>query len=540
LALLLNLFSSSLKKETMTDNARRPLGKHRARERNFRFSDYSKPQSKAPKDDRTLNRKGPQVEIVRPKWNGAAPMTFRPLPMLCAEDPSRFDPTRLTTDEYDFSDFMRSIPSVKYVGIDQKFTFLSYDPRRTYNSAYNPRTDNPYHVLYNAVMDAVKKTGEAKVNGRDVMTGKWAPLVSDGPMKAFNNPSKMYFLQGVVFESDGDLFIKGGSPPKGLRDGDLPQIIELSKSAGDKIAKKLNLLNPDYTGDNDVEYQDQMYAYGDVVDLTNGMFFTLFNPDKHSNVVDLLEDLDGAAEENEGGYTSWGVGINPTFDYVAKRQPVSISADISQYADRIANQIVPWDDILYFPPDEEICLWMAQAFRSMPTLLEFGWQDHPEFFTDEVQGILSNRTQATGAAPNEEDDEDDTPVIAPKASRQAVKPARASSLPKYEEPVQDASEETESEEADNDYEDAVEPDVVINSGPAWADVASEEEVDAEAGDEDFEEEEDVTQEDEDEALAAMERARLRSKPVAVGPASPPPRAGKAKVVSKPTPVRKTK
>src|SRR5688500_11990358 len=99
---------------------RRPL-KHQPRTRSFRFSDNSKPQSRAPKDDRTINRKGRQIEIVRPKWNGAGPLVFRPLPMLCAEDPELFDPTRLTTDEYDFSDFMRGLPAVKYVGIDQKY-----------------------------------------------------------------------------------------------------------------------------------------------------------------------------------------------------------------------------------------------------------------------------------------------------------------------------------------------------------------------------------------------------------------------------------
>src|SRR5690242_7165587 len=103
----------------MPNNERRPL-RHKPRERSFRFSDFSKPMSKTPKDDYTISKRGPQVEIVRPKWNGAAPMTFRPLPMTCAEDPSLFDPTRLSTDDYDFSDFWRGLPAVKYVGIDQK------------------------------------------------------------------------------------------------------------------------------------------------------------------------------------------------------------------------------------------------------------------------------------------------------------------------------------------------------------------------------------------------------------------------------------
>lgn len=542
----------------MTDSNRRPL-KHRARERNFRFADYSKPQSKGPKDDRTLNKRGPQVEIIRGKWNGAAPLTFRPLPMFCAEDPSRFDPTRLTTDEYDFSDFMRGIPSVKYVGIDQKFTFLTYDPRRVYDQGYNPRTDNPYHVLYNATMDAVKKTGEAIVNGRDVMTGKWSPLVNDGPSKAFNAPSKMYFMQGALFELDGELYIKKNSPPKGLRTDDLPQIIELSKAAGDKIAKKLNMLNPEYKGDNDVEFQSEMYAYGDAVDLTNGMFFTLFNPAKHGNVIDLHEDFDEEDSNDSGGYTSWGVAINPTFDYVDRRQPVSVPADISQYADIIAQRLVPWDDILYFPPDEEICLWMAQAFRSMPQLLEFGWQDNPAFFTDEVKGVLSNRTTVSGPGVSYEDDEDEADAApAPsqtKASAGASR-VRAASTPKYE---VEAAPAAGADESYDEYEEDAAPiaSAAEDDGVSYEDDTAEEtELAGDSGSGD--DTEFVTEEDEEAVLSAMEeakeRARNRAPATAVGPTSPPPRKvaprsafteappvpTKARVVSKPTPRKTTR
>jgi hypothetical protein len=543
----------------MTDSNRRPL-KHRARERSFRFADYSKPQSKGPKDDRTLNRRGPQVEIVRPKWTGAAPLTFRPLPMFCAEDPSRFDPTHLTTDDYDFSDFMRGIPSVKYVGIDQKFTFLTYDPRRVYNENYNPRTDNPYHVLYNAIMDAVKKTGEAIVNGRDVMTGKWSPLVNDGPQKAFNAPSKMYFMQGAIFESDGDLYIRKNSPPKGLRNDDLPQIIELSKAAGDKIAKKLNMLNPEYRGDNDVEFQAEMYAYGDVVNLEHGMFFTLFNPAKHSNVVDMHEDFE-EDDGNDSGYTSWGVGINPTFDYVDKRQPVSVSADISQYAEVVAQRLVAWDDVLYFPPDDEICLWMAQAFRSMPALLEFGWQDNPEFFTDEVRGVLANRVSVPGASSDEDEaDEGEADAApAPSQTKASAGPTRvrAASTPKVEVEITEADIDPVAEEY-GDYED---DEVAITGAPpevlyADEDLVEEDdelvEEDADIGDSDELGEEAFTSEEEERVLQALERSKNRA-PTKVGPTGPPPRKpgftekppvatapSKARTVSKPIPTRKSK
>jgi hypothetical protein len=539
----------------MSEGSHRPL-RHRPRERNFRFSDYSKPQSKAPKDDRTLNRKGPQVEVVRPKWDGTGPMTFRPLPMICAEDPTQFDPTRLTTDEYDFSDFWRGLPGVKYVGIDQKFTFLAYDPHRLNDEGYNPRTDNPYHVLYNAVMDAVKKTGEAIVKGRDVMTGKWAPLISDGTNKAFNAPTKIYFLQGLIYSGE-ELFIKGGSPPKGLRDNDLPQIIEISKSAGEKLARKLNMLNPNYQGDTDIEYQNEMYLYGDIVDLSTGSFLTLFNPKKHYDIVDAFEDFDDSdGEDNKGGFQSWGVAINPDFQISVKRQPVSISSDVSEYADKIRSLIVPWEDILYFPPDEEICLWLAQAFRSMPSLLDFGWADNPEFFTNEVKGVLANRTQVQGADGSDDSGDEETYFGSKKPTPQKGKPQRSAALQVDDSDVDVGGEDVADVTQDSEYDAEDELPNVSNATVIQdkEDVTADYEDDEYDADEDTEEaaldtEEDVSEEEEAAAMAAMERARRRLAPVAPAPApakkGPTAKPGKtvtreskAKSTSKPTPVRR--
>lgn len=554
----------------MTDNERRPL-KNRPRERNFRFADYSKPQSKAPKDDKTINRKGPQVELVRPKWNGVAPMTFRPLPMCCAEDPSRFDKTRLTTDDYDFSDFWRGLPAVKYVGIDQKFTFLAYNPQRCDEEGYNPRTDNPYHVLYNAVVNAVKHTGEAIVNGRDVMTGKWSPLVNDGPMKAFSAPTKLYFLQGLIYESDNELYIKNNSLPKGLNKDDLPQIIEISKSAGDALAKKLNMLNPEYNGDTSEENQHEMYLYGDIVDLAYGSFLTLFNPDKHNNVLDAYEDPDAESSDEKDSWQSWGVAINPLFSYINRRVQTDIPGDVSEYESIIRSKIVPWDDILYFPPDEEIALWLAQAFRSQPAMLEFGWSDNPEFFTDEVSGILANRVQVSTA--DAVDDEEPQQVKRPQQSAKPVRPTqpqqtqrpaatKSAMLSNYKDVIEDEAPAApvkpvrpntakaapppvvEQELYDEDYEEEEVVDEVVEDTEDVVEDIDAELVDADATDdveaiedeEVVDEIEDISEEAEEAALAAIERAKMRSATTKVGPTGPPPT--KAKVATKPVVAKK--
>lgn len=519
----------------MTDS-RRPL-KHRPRERNFRFADYSKPQSKVPKDDRTLSRKGPQVEIVRPKWNGVAPMTFRPLPMTCAENPNVFEATRLSTEDYDFSDFIRGLPAVKYVGIDQKYTFLTFDPRWVVEDDYNPRTDNPYYVLYNAIMDAVKKTGEAIVNGRDVMTGKWSPLVNEGPQKAFNAPTKIYFMQGLIYESDGELYIKGKSLPKGLREGDLPQIIEISKAAGETLARKLNMVNPEYRGDTSIENQAEMYLYGDPVDLAQGWFVTLFNPEKHHNVVDPHEDFE--ENEDDGGFQSWGVALNPTFDYVVKKQPVSVSGDVSKHADKLREMIVPWDSLLYYPETAEICVWLARAFRSMPALLEFGWADNPEFFSEEVRGILANRTQVQGIDTDDgEDEEPARPASAKKPTK--APPKKSATVASFEdeeyEPLVDneveadlLDEELEAVDEDADMPEPASSEVIALDDDVEDDLLADEDVE----EDDYEDQIDAA------ATAALERAALRAggkvtKPTAT---AAPPVVSKPKAVTKATPTR---
>lgn len=391
----------------MADSPRRSVRPQKARARTFRYSDDSRPGNKVPRDDRTLKPNGPQVEIVRPKWTGAGPTTFRPFPMFCAEDPNGpFDPTRLSLDPFDFSDFWRGLPAAKYVGIEHKFTFITYDPRWPRENGYNPRRDNPYHVLFNAIKDAVAD-GKALVRGRNVLDGSWAPLTLEGPKKAFNAPTKLYFLQGALFEHDGEILFGGKIPPKGLGQDDLPQIIQISKTAGADLAAKLNTLDPDYGGDTVLEAQAVMYKYGDLTNLANGSFITFYNPDKH-DVSEGAGADDGDTPRSSREFKSWSVAINKNFYYVRQRQSREIGPDITQYEDVIRDRLVWWDDILHVPSAEEIAVWMAQAFGEIPDLLRFGWADNPEFFTDEVNGILTNRSVMAAADVPHDDEEDVT------------------------------------------------------------------------------------------------------------------------------------
>jgi hypothetical protein len=369
----------------------------------------------------------------------------------------------------------------------------------------------------------------------------------NGPKKAFNAPTKLYYIQGLIYESDEDLFIKQNGMPKGVGKDDLPQIIQLSKSAGDALVKKLNKLAPDYTGSTDVDNQHQLYMYGDIVNLEAGMFLTVFNPDVHKNVSDYDEELESESSSNDDGFQSWGVALNPEFTYMSRKELISVPGDLTEHADIIKRRIVPWDDLLYFPADEEIALWMAQAFRSMPDLLQFGWADNPEFFTDEVHGVLASRTQVS-TADMDSDEEEDVPhsVQRPKAQKAVkatpTKPVNnkvSRSVPTVTEELDDTDYDTEDDESPSEtiVEETAslpEEDIDAVDDSSISDEVTDDLVDEIVDSED----DDISAEEEDAALAAVERAKMRTSATTqkVGPTGPPP--SKAKVSTKTTPVRR--
>ena len=455
-----------------------PRNAGRPRARRYRYNETSSPAGRMPSDDRTIKR-SVQVELLRPAWNGTLPTTVRPFPMFCAEDPTRFDPTRLSTDAYDLSDWIRSMPAAKYIGVDQKFTFLLWDPVDVTNGLYDPNV-NPYVVLYRAIRDAVDE-GEAILGRRRLNISKWAPLVSDrSKKKAFSSVTKLMYVQGLVYQHREDIYVKDGQPPKGAREGDLPQIVQGSKTANDEIANMMNETVDGYNGSTDDH--EAYYQYGEPIDFEHGKFLTLYNPEKHTVDMDLGPDDGGdpeeevaeeeASQQSSRQFKGWKARFDDEFLYINKSRRRKCGADITKYADAINRNLMWWDDILYVPPTEEICLWLASAFRSLPTMLEYAWADHPEFFTNEVRGVLATRTVGAGAeVPSDDDDEDNDEIEdeldeeeeeevkpAPNARQSAALPAVEEDLANFDENELDEldSYDDEDDEEVSDSEDEVE------------------------------------------------------------------------------------
>jgi hypothetical protein len=160
-------------------------------------------------------------------------------------------------------------------------------------------------------------------------------------------------------------------------------------------------------------------------------------------------DLDNFTSQNDG-FVGWGANASDTFLYTHKRKTHEASNDISEYEDVIRSSVLWWDNVLHFPTHEEICAWLAQAFKSMPEVLRFCWQDDPELFTDEVEGIMGDRTTVAVSEPFEDEDEEDD--VAPRVQQKS----RSLAIPKLETPSEEVADGLPSSgEEDEDLDDEI-------------------------------------------------------------------------------------
>lgn len=385
--------------------------------------------------DRSLTREwANQVKVVRPTWEGELPLVFKPTPAVDPQDLESFLPARRSADDGDFTNWFRVMPAIKYVGTEEnsKLTCLLYD-KRWLKKGYDPATQNPYYVLYNAIRDVVGdskwkapvKDPVAMLGGRNVLTAKWFTAFK----KSLNcRPNNHFaYFQGGVFQAEREVYIAGRQPPLGFRPDDMPTLIALqSNTAIDAVKAVLNARQREKVDPNDVDGQ---FVTGDPTELAGGRLLCVYNPKVHKPKVAFLlgeeqaadtavqndeEDVAYAEPEEGGGkkdsYTGWEAVATDKMYFTNKfGQRKKIGPDISAYEDRVRSNYLWWDDILYVPPAEELALWLAKAFLSMPNMLRFAWQDNPEFLTADVKAALSSRVVVPGARPDADEEEDDQP-----------------------------------------------------------------------------------------------------------------------------------
>jgi hypothetical protein len=336
------------------------------------------------------------------------------------------------------------LPAAKFVGLDSPVSFLLYDPRWKHDQSYNPR-ENPYNILYYAIKDVVKADDKSAMLGkRDVFNVKWINILE----KKFSAPNnKATFIQGAVYQHRDKIYVQGGKAPLGLGDKDSPVILEmLSGSVWDSMCEVL-MQKPDGVRANSDDIMGS-FVYGDPTLLNGGAFLSCYNPEVHlasldfqfgatqelaagaDAEVDTIEYEDPNSDDDDdarGGkkkkkeFTSWKIAAGHNLFYTNKEGlRKKANPDLSQYEDRIREQFMWFDDLFHFPTTEEVVAILARAFRGVPNMLRFGWADNPEFFTDEVKGILAARTQgAVPEVPTDDDDLDESNIRAAGGGRRS-------------------------------------------------------------------------------------------------------------------------
>lgn len=378
--------------------------------RDWSKADFGSSTVRVPRGDKTIRSDAPPLQVVRPAWNGPVPLTFRAFPMLNSDDPSELDHGR-AGGITGWSDWMRyQVPVASFVGKDEKITFIMYDPRDK-KDGYDPYS-NPYNKLYWGVINA-NKSQSATVGGSDVFSKYWPGLVDPNNYKTrcLSKPTAMNFYQGLVYEyseRQGDDWIVhtpcAEGAPLGANPEDFTPIIQIKNSAGKSLDAHLNA-PIDGSGDEP--------TWENPVSLTDGPFISFFNPRKHGELFEEF-DLDKFTSERDG-FVGWGAHVSDTFLYTHKRRTQEVTNDVTEYEEAIRSSILWWDNVLHFPTHDEIAGWLALSFKSMPEVLRYCWKDDPEFFTDEVEGILGDRTTVSIEAPFEEDEAD---VVRPVQRKQ--------------------------------------------------------------------------------------------------------------------------
>lgn len=224
-----------------------------------------------------------------------------------------------------------------------------------------------------------------------------------GTLPKVPRPSAMYLFLGIVLHNDKETYVGAGKVPLGLGKTDTAQVIQLSATAGEAIWKALSEVRDEYRG---VETDDYAKAlvYGDPVHPEQGIFLTVMGRHAATPYSEPVGgyDLDAEAgrlpgrdRESFGRYT---VSFSRQLAIEGRTIPHVSPALPPKAVERILNKAVQFDNILYIPTTEELCLLCARAWKSDPYILEYGWGDHPQFFTAEVRKILTNARTWPSAA----------------------------------------------------------------------------------------------------------------------------------------------
>lgn len=397
--------------------------------------------SSAPPDDRTLDpRCAMPFQLVRAQYN-KGPLVFRPLPSRDYDNTNNLSPGRESAAQRHYSHFMFPVPAAKYFGADDqnKFTFLLHVPGDVERRRNEPYT-NFYWACYKAHKEGVFAGGRS-------WDARWNQLMvgSAGKGAAITRPIRLNFMQGFVYANGEDEFIGGEREFARGEDPSEPLcVLQLPQSA-DSLFHMWDTPAESFEGNPDVDFSAP-YLFGDPVGtfdpesrtVRGGYFVCCFNPKvtklqtRQTNPTSPWLAMSWNGQIDPKKVTGYEFAISRGLAIGGKKIKPSLD---NRQVERVVKSSFFWTPsgnnagILHFPSNEEKCVMMAQAFKSVPRLLEFAWFDRSEYMTADVRKILGGATSSVPARQPEptrkatmfesvDDDTDlDSPVSRPVNNR---------------------------------------------------------------------------------------------------------------------------
>lgn len=467
------------------------------------------------------------TDIVRMSWEGdAQPCTFRITPTVDPDDGTKFLSSRRSLSPDGFNPWFFSAATAAGVGLKKtRTTFFLGAPweRRDVST-------HPYTVLFNEFHGVCgMEDPEAKLGKRNVFSHRW-PNMQAGAKghrehRAFERVKELTYARALVYCNKKFVNVKENGVPRGAGAKDRRQLVQMSPADAGALKRALNI-KASPPPENPKRLTDH-YKYKDITSLKLGRFVTFYHPDQDLPYYEVPanEHIEADDGDSGDGFKSRKLMIHEQYTYKDKSQhKITLERDITKYQDRILEQYVWWEDLFYFPCDEEACELLAMAFREMPDVIRFCWRENPEFLTPTVKGILSAKTQGPGAevpADDEEpkgeirdagdDDDDDEEETRPSSSRKQSGAIPDEETPDEEEDENDGESGAEEEEDENDSPAAEEDE--DEEGESEEGEGDSEDGEAEEDEEELNDIEVPPEEDEDDA-PPLPKASAKSNPKA--------------------------
>ena len=212
--------------------------------------------------------------------------------------------------------------------------------------------------------------------------------------------------------------------------------------------------------------RDMGFKYGDPCGRYNpktgtvkgGVFFSVYNPEK----VDIESPHTSYSGTPSSSFAEYQCLVHAQYDGPNGK----ITADMSaEQVDNVFNKhVYLWkaseqdaDDsyLLHVPGIEERCVKIAQAFKQLPKLLEFGWMSKPEYLNyEEVQAVVKARKSVAVQLPEADEDEEEDTIPFPTDPEPAVA-AKAKTASELADDFDDDfdDDELDEDELDDDLDD---------------------------------------------------------------------------------------